>query len=29
MLIERGRDPSNTRELYERYRNDMALEEVI
>jgi hypothetical protein len=27
MLIERGRDPSNSREMYERYRNHMALEE--
>ena len=29
MLIEQGRDPSNSREMYERYRNHMALEEVI
>ena len=29
MLIKRGRDPSNYREMYERHRNDMALEEAI
>jgi hypothetical protein len=29
MLIERGSDPSNSREMYEQYRNHMALEEVI
>jgi hypothetical protein len=28
MFIERGGDPSKSREMYERYRNDMALEEA-
>ena len=27
MFIERGGDPSKSREMYERCRNDMALEE--
>jgi hypothetical protein len=26
MFIERGGNPSKSREMYERYRNDMALE---
>jgi hypothetical protein len=29
MLIERGADPSNSGEMYRKYRNDMALEEVV
>jgi hypothetical protein len=28
MFIERGGDPSKSRQMYERYRNDMALEEA-
>jgi hypothetical protein len=29
MLIERGGDPSNSREMYRKYRNDMVLEEFV
>jgi hypothetical protein len=28
IFVERGGDPSKSREMYERYRNDMALEEA-
>jgi hypothetical protein len=28
MFVERGGDPPKSREMYERYRNDMALEEA-
>ena len=28
MFVERGGDPSQSPEMYERYRNDMALEEA-
>ena len=29
MLIERGGDPSNSREMSRKYRNDMVLEEFV
>jgi hypothetical protein len=29
MLIEWGGDPSNSREMYRKYRNDMVLEEFV
>ena len=28
IFVERGGDPSQAREMYDRYRNDMALEEA-
>jgi hypothetical protein len=29
MLIEQGGDPSNSSKMYRKYRNHMALEEVV